>query len=107
VRTPQRNSGKLTFDYIVIGTGPAGSVIAKTLTDDKKTSVLVLEAGENKDRDRPIRDSTFAPELEEQFFAPYFWQGEGVPEAGVHERTFEWTTGRLAGGGSSINLSTS
>jgi choline dehydrogenase len=103
VCTPQRNSRKLTFDYIVIGTGPAGSVIANTLTDDKKTSVLVLEAGENKDRDRPIRDSTFAAELEEQFFAQYFWQGEGVPEAGVHERTFEWTTGRLAGGGSSIN----
>lgn len=43
-----------TFDFIVVGTGPAGAVIAKTLTDDKKTSVLVLEAGENNDRDKPI-----------------------------------------------------
>ncbi|MNX68113.1 Alcohol dehydrogenase [acceptor] [compost metagenome] len=103
MRNQQRDSEKLTFDYIVIGTGPAGAVIAKTLTDDKRTSVFVLEAGENKDRDRPIRDSTFAPELEEQFFAQYFWQGEGVPQEGVDERTFEWTTGRLAGGGSSIN----
>ncbi|MEC2127517.1 GMC family oxidoreductase [Brevibacillus centrosporus] len=33
------------FDYIVIGAGTAGGVIAKKLTDDKKTSVLVLEAG--------------------------------------------------------------
>lgn len=103
MRHRQRKSGRLTFDYIVIGTGPAGAVIAKILTDDKKTSVLVLEAGENKDRDRPIRDSTFALELEEQFFAQYFWQGEGVPQEGVDERSFEWTTGRLAGGGSSIN----
>ncbi len=103
MRDRQRKSGGLTFDYIVIGTGPAGAVIAKILTDDKKTTVLVLEAGENKDRDRPIRDSTFAPELEEQFFAQYFWQGEGVPQEGVDERTFEWTTGRLTGGGSSIN----
>lgn len=76
---------------------------AKTLTDDKKTSVLVLEAGENNDKDKPITDSTFAPELEESFFAQYFWQGEGVPQEGVDERTFEWTTGRLSGGGSSIN----
>ncbi|MBN3526513.1 NAD(P)-binding protein [Paenibacillus apiarius] len=37
---------ELTFDYIVIGTGPAGAVIAKTLTDNKNTSVLVLEAGD-------------------------------------------------------------
>lgn len=90
-------------DYIVIGTGPAGAVIAKTLTDDKKTSILVLEAGENKDRDKPIRDSTFAPELEEEFFPQYFWQGEGVPQEELDGRVFEWTTGRLSGGGSSIN----
>ena len=32
----QKNSEKLNFDYIVVGTGPSGAVIAKTLTDDKK-----------------------------------------------------------------------
>jgi choline dehydrogenase len=98
-----QNCEKVTADYIVIGTGPSGAVIAKTLTDHKKTSVLVLEAGENNDRDRPIRDSTFALELEERFFPEYFWQGEGVPQEGLDERSFEWTTGRLSGGGSSIN----
>jgi choline dehydrogenase len=97
------DQSKIFFDYIVVGTGPAGAVMAKTLTDDKKTSVLVLEAGENNDRDKPIRDSRFAPELEERFFPQYFWQGEGVPQEEVDERTFEWTTGRLSGGGSSIN----
>ncbi|NGP59348.1 GMC family oxidoreductase [Paenibacillus thiaminolyticus] len=94
---------KMTFDYIVVGTGPAGAVLAKILSDDKKTSVLVLEAGSNRDKDVPIRDSTFAPELEESFFPQYFWQGEGIPQEGVDDRSFEWTTGRLAGGGSSIN----
>ncbi|BFH62689.1 GMC family oxidoreductase [Paenibacillus azoreducens] len=93
----------LTYDYIVVGTGPAGSVIAKTLSDDKRTSVLVLEAGGNHDKDKPIKDSTFAPELEESFSPNYFWQGEGVPLEGLDGRTFEWTTGRLSGGGSSIN----
>ncbi|MEF2968695.1 GMC family oxidoreductase [Paenibacillus sp. M1] len=94
---------KLTFDYIVVGTGPAGAVIAKTLTDNKKTSVLVLEAGENNDHDTAIRDSSNAAELEENFFPQYFWQGEGVPQQGLDDRAFEWTTGRLSGGGSSIN----
>ncbi|MBA9086608.1 choline dehydrogenase [Fontibacillus solani] len=95
--------GKLLFDYIVVGSGPAGAVIAKTLTDDKKTSVLLIEAGENRDQDQPIMDSTFAPELEESFFPNYFWQGEGVPQENLDDRSFEWTTGRLLGGGSSIN----
>ncbi|MGG4451466.1 GMC family oxidoreductase [Brevibacillus porteri] len=99
----KQKDGKIIFDYIVVGTGPAGSVIAKKLTDDKKTSVLVLEAGENNDRDTPISNSTFALELEELYLPQYFWQGEGVPQEKVNERSFEWTTGRLLGGGSSIN----
>lgn len=43
IRPPSDN----TFDYIVIGAGTAGGVIAKKLTDDNKTSVLVVEAGTN------------------------------------------------------------
>lgn len=93
----------MLFDYIIIGTGPAGAVIAKTLTDDRKSSALLIEAGENNDKDRPIRDSAFALELEEQFYPQYFWQGEGVPQGELDGRMFEWTTGRLSGGGSSIN----
>jgi choline dehydrogenase len=99
----KRGSQKLMFDYIVIGTGPTGAIIAKTLTDNKSTSVLLLEAGENNDKDKPIRNSTLAPNLEPLFFPHYFWQGEGVPQRNLDNRMFEWTTGRLAGGGSSIN----
>ena len=58
----------LIYDYIVIGTGPAGATIAKTLSDDRRNSVLLLEAGENNDEDRPIRNSTFAPVLANLFF---------------------------------------
>lgn len=34
----------------------------------------------------------------ENFLTKYFWQGEGIPQTGVYERTFEWTTGRLSVG---------
>lgn len=40
-------SEKNTYDYIVIGAGTAGGVIAKKLSDDKKSSVIVLEPGTN------------------------------------------------------------
>lgn len=83
-------SRKLTFDYIIVGTGPAGAVIAKTLSDNKEVSVLVLEAGGNNDKDTPIKDSTFALELEEQFFPQYFWQGKGF-------RKRSWMSGHLNG----------
>lgn len=63
----------LTFDYIVIGTGPAGAVIAKKLTDDKRTFLLVLEAGENNSRERPIRD---APPF---ILTDNFLPGKGIP----------------------------
>ncbi|HDX9590545.1 TPA: GMC family oxidoreductase [Bacillus pseudomycoides] len=44
---PTQSTEPTGFDYIVIGAGTAGGVIAKELTDDKSTSVLVLEAGTN------------------------------------------------------------
>lgn len=45
------NDCNYSHDYIVIGAGTAGGVIAKELTDDMKTSVLVLEEGTNKMQD--------------------------------------------------------
>lgn len=43
----RKNCKKIIFDYIVIGAGTAGGIIAKKLTDDSNTSVLVLENGIN------------------------------------------------------------
>ena len=101
----QENNHQFVFDYIVVGTGPAGSVIAKKLTDDKKTSLLVLEAGDNNSKEQPIRDSLYAPPfiLTDDFFPNYFWQGKGIPQRNVNKRTFEWTGGRTLGGSSSVN----
>lgn len=92
-----------TYDFIVVGTGPAGSVVTKRLSDNN--SVLTLEAGGNFSNNKLIRDSQFAiPILLFQDFAPQFYiPGHGTPQKGAAGRTFPWTGGRLLGGGSSVN----
>lgn len=101
----RESNNKLVYDYVVVGTGPAGSVIAKKLTDDRMTSLLALEAGDNNSTEQPIRNSLFAPPsiLPDNFLPQYFWQGKGIPQKNVNNRTFQWTGGRTLGGGSSIN----
>ena len=94
------NKVNITYDYIIVGTGPAGCVLAKELSDNGINSVLLLEAGENNDNNVLIRKSSANLSLHKPEF---FWQGETVPQINANEKIFGWTTGRLSGGGSSIN----
>lgn len=90
----------MSFDYVIVGTGPAGCVLAKELSENRRNTVLLIEAGENNDNDVLIRDSTANLSLHKP---EYFWQGDTAPQINANDEIFSWSTGRLSGGGSSIN----
>lgn len=90
-------------DYVVVGMGAAGAGVAKILSDDKDASVIGIEAGGDLDNAIPIFDSTYAPILESDYFPEYFYQLSQVVQRDAGSGDFNYTTGRLLGGGSSIN----
>jgi choline dehydrogenase len=89
-----------SFDYIIIGAGSAGCVLADRLSAAGRARVLILEAGGSDRRfwiKTPIGyGRTFAD-------AAVNWKFQTNPIPGLNGRTMYWPRGRVLGGSSSIN----
>ncbi|MBV9116549.1 MAG: GMC family oxidoreductase N-terminal domain-containing protein [Acetobacteraceae bacterium] len=88
------------FDYVIVGSGAAGSVLANRLSEDPGVRVCVLEAGP-PDRHPYIHvPGGFIKML---FNPAYTWQFKTEPGEGTAGRRIPTTQGRTVGGSSSIN----
>jgi choline dehydrogenase len=89
-----------TFDYVIVGAGSAGCVLADRLTKDGRNSVLVLESG-GSDRSIFIQMPTA---LSIPMNMPkYDWLYHTEPEPGLGGRKLHTPRGKVLGGSSSIN----
>ena len=88
-----------TFDYIIVGAGSAGAVLANRLSNDERCRVLLLEAG-GKTHPWSRFPISYALFLER---AGVNWMYESEPDPGADGRSVPVPRGRMLGGSSAIN----
>src|SRR5262249_17172617 len=87
------------FDYVIIGAGSAGCVIANRLTEDSSATVLLIEAG-GPDTKPEIHDAAHFVKL---WGTEVDWSYQTEPEPVLYNRVLPWPRGKVLGGSSSIN----
>lgn len=92
---------KKIYDYIIIGAGTAGGIIAKELTDDMSTSVLVLETGTNMTQELSSGSNTGASAFNTD--NRYSFNMLTKLEAPIGNRQLRISSGRAIGGSSEHN----
>lgn len=94
---------KKIFDYLVIGGGTAGLVVATRLSENTAINVGVLEAGPAA-FDEPLIN--IPGRLGESLGTKYDWQFETTPQPGINDRKLPWPRGKVLGGTSALNFMT-
>ena len=88
------------YDYVIIGAGSAGCVLANRLTENAQTSVLLIEAGGSERHPLISIPAGFIRTIDNPMFN---WCFRTEPAESVHNRAILFPRGKVLGGSSSIN----
>ncbi|KAJ3520029.1 hypothetical protein NM688_g9217 [Phlebia brevispora] len=91
------------YDFVIVGGGTAGLVLANRLTEDSSVNVLVVEAGGSFDGNLGIEVPFLGTSLSG---TSVDWNYTTVPQTGYNNRTIPYARGHVLSGSSSINLLT-
>ncbi|TFK86510.1 GMC oxidoreductase [Polyporus arcularius HHB13444] len=91
---------RTTYDYVIVGAGAAGGVLANRLTENRTTKVLLLEAGSSDYNNTNIEIPFLAPVLTGSTFD---WNYTTTPQLGMDDRSVVYARGKVLGGSTSIN----
>ncbi|KAI0085562.1 aryl-alcohol oxidase-like protein [Irpex rosettiformis] len=98
---PSHLSANKAYDYIIVGGGAAGSVLANRLTENRDVHVLLVEAGSSNFEDILIEVPNFAGRLAGTQFD---WNFTTTPQPGLEGRVLPFERGHVLGGSTCINF---
>ncbi|GLA25025.1 hypothetical protein AnigIFM63326_001634 [Aspergillus niger] len=99
----------LTFDYVVVGSGPGGLTLASRLTEDPRVSVAVVEAGTwsesvtGNQSQVPAYDYHYNGKSPNDTNPLVDWGFVTTPQAGINDQVSHYTRGKSLGGCSNLN----
>ncbi|HEY0914763.1 MAG TPA: GMC family oxidoreductase N-terminal domain-containing protein [Solimonas sp.] len=97
---PSSPTAGVAVDYLIVGGGTAGTVLANRLSENPSVQVVLVEAGGEARSPLVQLPVGFAKLVAHPVFD---WRYPQAPDPTIHGRHFVWSAGRLLGGSSSIN----
>ncbi|KAG2012252.1 aryl-alcohol oxidase [Coprinopsis cinerea AmutBmut pab1-1] len=92
-----------SYDYVIVGGGLSGLVLANRLSEDDDRTVLVLEAGLSGDEVKEDVDAPAGAFYNSIVGTDYDWKSMTVNQPGLNNRRIYWPSGKILGGSTAMN----
>ncbi|KAI0204039.1 putative choline dehydrogenase [Astrocystis sublimbata] len=98
-----------SFDYVIVGSGPGGLVMANRLTEDPDVTVAIIEAGTWPEDSVgnlttvPGYDASFTMKVPGGTYSPIDWGFDTTPQAAMNGQVMHYPRGKCLGGSTNLN----